>query len=235
MKARYSLLVVSAILLAATLVQAQAYTTLDVIGFLYESDNDPGVQGFPPSNAGDILAGVGFVDGFSMPMQYASSEYEYTWLVYGLVSQGSIDLGNGQIRMYYTGGNVDIYVDNFMDPGYTYPMYGVDPPDPMVIGDFTDGLLYLHGTFTSFVLTYDTVNHFGNYQGLITFELGPDVEDAGDGLANPDGVTFAGVIGSDLDPTVPDGYDLEADGHIYYDPTVPNEDTTWSGIKNLYR
>jgi hypothetical protein len=235
MKSRYSLLVLLVFMMIGSLAQAQSYTTLDVIGFMFESDNDPGVQGFPPSNVGDVLAGVGFVDGFSQTMEYSQADYEYTWYVSNLVSQGEIDLGNGQIRMYYTGGNVDVYIDNFMDAAYTYPMYGVDPPDAGVLGDFTDGLLYLHGTFTSFVLTYDTVNHFGNYQGLITFELGPLINGSEDGLEYPDGMTFAGVIGSDLDPTVPDGYDMEADGHIYFDPTIPNEDVTWSNVKNLYR
>lgn len=235
MRSHYRILIISVVLLLATgSVQAQ-FMSMDVLGFLYETDNTPGVQGFPPSNYGDVLAGLGFIDGFSMPMFFNPADYEYTWQIQGLVSQGEIDLGNGQIRMYYNGGTVDIFIDEFMGPGYTYPMYGIDPPDPAVISDFTDGTLYLHGTFTSFVLTYDTVNHFGNYQGLITFELGPDVINPGEYLANPDGMTLAGTIGLALDPTIPDGYDMETDGHMYFDPTIPNEDQTWGHIKNLYR
>ena len=235
MRQRNRLLIIPVALLLMTCAAQAQFMSMDVLGFLYESDNAPGVQGFPPSNPGDTLAGLGFIDGFSMPMQFDPADYEYTWCIQGLVSQGEIDMGNDQYRTYYNGGTVDIFIDAFMDPGYTYPMFGIDPPDPAVISDFTDGVLYLHGTFDSFVMTYDKVNHFGNYQGLITFELGPDVINPGEYLANPDGMTLAGTIGADLDPTIPDGYDLETDGHIYYDPTIPNEHRTWAGIKNLYR
>lgn len=222
------------LVLGAVTAQAQTYEVIDVIGYLYESDNDPAATGFPPSQAGDVLAGVGFVDNFGYTPYWDPIAYEYTWILDGLVSGGEVDLGNGLIRMFYSGGTLDFVAQNRAGPGYTMPFYGVNPPDPSAIGTFTDGDVYLHGVITQFVLTFDTLNHSGNYQGAIQFELGssfhPDLE-----LLFPDGMTIAGVVGAGADSTVPDGYDMEADGHVYHDPTIPNDDLTWSQVKNLYR
>ncbi|MBU1072904.1 hypothetical protein KKG45_06635, partial [bacterium] len=88
---------------------------------------------------------------------------------------------------------------------------------------------------SNFAVTYNTTNSSGNFQGMLVFELGTHFSELGQELQDPNAVTIAGLIGQDVDPTVPDGYDLEADGHIYYDGTIPNEDMTWSSLKNLYR
>jgi hypothetical protein len=42
-------------------------------------------------------------------------------------------------------------------------------------------------------------------------------------------------VGDAADQTVPEGYDLETDGHIYYDGTIPVNDTmTWGSVKSLF-
>ena len=222
------------LVLGAVTVQAQTFEVIDVIGYMYESDNDPGVAGFPPSNPGDVLAGVGFVDNFGYTPVWDPTMFEYTWAVDGLVSTGEVDLGNGLVRIFYTGGTIDIIAQNTSDIGYTMPFYGVNPPDAGANATFTDGNIYLTGTFTQFVMTYDTTNHSGNYQGAIQFELGPTFG-AEEELLYPDGMTIAGAVGSGADSTIPDGYDMEVDGHVYHDPTIPNEDRTMSQVKNLYR
>ena len=217
------------------LAQAQSFEVMNIIGYMYESDNTPGATGFPPSDPGDVLAGVGFVDNISHPLTWSTTDYEYTWVIDGLLSQGQIDLGGGVYRVYYTGGTVDIVADRYLDPGYTMPFYGVDPPDAGAISSFSDGDVYLSGVFTSFVMTFDTTNFSGNYQGGVTFTLGTNYGELDEVLLNPDGLAIAGLVGVGADSTIPEGYDFEADGSIYYDPTVPNEDATWSSLKNLYR
>ena len=42
------------VLLAGAGARAQTYAVMDMIGYLFESDNAPGEQGFPPSDAGDV-------------------------------------------------------------------------------------------------------------------------------------------------------------------------------------
>jgi hypothetical protein len=213
---------------------AQQYAILDMIGYLYESDNNAAVQGFPPSDPGDVLAGLGFIDGVNQPLTWSTDDYEYTWVLDGLVSTGAIDLGGGRFRVSYTGGTIDIVADEFMGAGYTHGDYGIDPPQAAAINTFSNGIVYLQGAFTYFVMTFDTNLHVGNFEGHIVFELGPYAGPFEE-LANPNGLTIAGVIDIVGDATIPDGYDLEADGHIYVDPTVPTETASWGGIKNLYR
>ena len=217
------------------LANAQSYEVMNTIGYMYESDNAPGVVGFPPSNPGDVLAGLGFVDNISHPLTWSTADFEYTWVIDGLVSQGAIDLGNGVFRVYYTGGTIEIIADEYLSAGYTMPFYGVDPPDGYAISTFSDGDIYLSGVFTQFVVTWDTTNSSGNYQGAVTFTLGTNYGELGDYLANPDGMTIAGLVGAQVGTTGPEGYGFEADGSIYCGPTIPNEDRTFSDLKNLYR
>ncbi|MBU1074001.1 hypothetical protein KKG45_12210, partial [bacterium] len=126
------MLVLLAVFCGAGVAHAQS-DVMDIIGYLYESDNTPGVQGFPPSNAGDVLAGVGYADNISAPLTWSLVDYEYTFVLSGLTSLGQQDLGGGVYRMFYAGGTIDIVAQAYADAGYTMPFYGVDPPDPMVI------------------------------------------------------------------------------------------------------
>lgn len=229
---RLTLLMIMLVLGAGAL-QAQTYEVIDIIGYLYESDNAPGVQGFPPSDPGDVLAGLGFVDGFSYTPYFAPADYEYTWVLDGLVSGGAVDQGGGVMQVVYTGGTLDLIADPFLGGGYTAAFYGIDPPQPGAIASFSDGEVYLNGTIVNFVMTYNTTNGSGNYQGSVIFALGPNVGSEDEELAYPLGLTIAGVVG--MDSTIPEGYDLEADGHIYHDPTIPNEDATFSDVKRLFR
>ncbi|MDO9695634.1 MAG: hypothetical protein Q7W56_13010 [Candidatus Latescibacteria bacterium] len=206
---------------------------MDTIGYLFESNNDPSVVGFPPSDAGDVLAGVGFVDNISAPLTWSTADYEYTWVIGDLVSGGAADLGNGSFRIYYTGGTIDIYAQAFLSGGYSIPDYGVAPPDPLALATFSDGDVYLHGVFTNFSLTYNPTTGIGSYVGTLTFELGTHFTELGQELQNPNGLTLAGTVLNDA--TIPEGYDMETDGHIYYDGTIPTESKSWGEVKNLYR
>ncbi|MCB1185346.1 hypothetical protein KDM41_18150, partial [bacterium] len=118
------------LVLGAGFAHAQTYETLNIIGYLYESVNAPGTPGFPPSDAGDVLAGLGFVDGFSYSPFFPTADYEYTWVLSGLVSGGAVDQGGGMIQISYTGGTLDLIADEIAAGGYTPAFYGVNPPEP---------------------------------------------------------------------------------------------------------
>lgn len=217
--------------LAAGGASAQGLTILNYDGFLYESVNAPGVPGFLPSDPGDVLAGVGLISSVDPPLSWSTTDYQYSWVLGGLVSTGQFDLGGGQYIITYTGGTLDIYAQAYAGGGYTTPDYGSDPPNATAPSTFSDGNLYLHGEFTSFMVIYDSVLHTGSYEGTLNFMLGSNLGE----LENPEGYTFAGLVDPTGAITIPTGYDLEAVGHVNFDPTVPVEESTWGGVKNLYR
>ena len=209
---------------------------LDTIGFMFESDNTPGVQGFPPSVAGDVLAGVGFIDGVSDPTLWGVdfATYEYTWVISNLVASTPINIGGGSVRIFYTGGTLDVIADELLLPGDTMPDYGTDPPLNGPIG-FGDGHVYLHGVFTNFAMDYNADSMTGSFQGQLQFELGGHFQPFGyEQLEHPEGYTLAGVVGP-ATTIIPEGYDLEADGHIWFNPAIPDADSSWGSVKNLYR
>jgi hypothetical protein len=68
----------------------------------------------------------------------------------------------------------------------------------------------LLGSFTQFVMYYNTVTQSGAFQGLVNFTNGPELVN----LADPNGIVFSGTVGPVIDPNIPDGYSLEAVGRI---------------------
>lgn len=232
---RTILIVYSIILIATVAIAQDEFTVLDIIGFVYESDNSPDTTGFEESNPGDILAGFGFVDNTSDPIEWSTEEYCYTWYMSELVSTGAVNVGGNIDRIVYSGGTINIIADAYTNPSYSDPLFGTDPPQNQFLDTFTDGQILLNGTFDSFALTYDNILGVGNYQGMITFELGPWFQNQGYELEDPTGFTIAGVVNIDNDSTVPHGFDLSTDGHVYYMSTISNNDVSWGSIKNLFR
>lgn len=226
---RFTLLICGLFLAGA--VQAQTTTMLDVTGFLYEEDNTPGEVGFLPSNPGDVLAGIGFIEGLGPEIDWDPSLVELTWVFYDLVSTGEMDLGNGMFYTAYLGGSLDIVADAYAGGGYTAGDYSVEPPNATAPATFADGEVYLHGDFTNFFVVFDPVQHSGYFEGYLTFTGGTEFNEL---APNPHGYTFAGNV-DPMGAPVPDGYDLEAVGHITFDPEVPTTESTWGQVKNLYR
>lgn len=208
---------------------AQTNTILNFTGFMYESDNAVGVQGFPPSNPGDLLALVGFIESVGPELDWNPAQVQLTIYLEGLSSTGMWDIGTGMYYIVYSGGTMDIVADPFI--GGTVPLYGYDPPNATAPATFTDGEVYLHGEFSSFYMTYHPSLHVGSFEGYLTWTGGTQLA----ALFDPAiGYTVAGTVDPYAAP-VPDGYDLEADGLVSFDPAIEVEEDTWGHLKSLYR
>ncbi|MHB8078026.1 MAG: hypothetical protein ACYDIE_02050 [Candidatus Krumholzibacteriia bacterium] len=225
------LVLCAGLVLLASSALAEGLTILNFDGFLYESDNAAGVVGFPPSDPGDVLAGVGLIAGIDPPLSWSTTDYLYSWAIEGLVSTGAYDMGGGESLIVYNGGTLEIVAQAYAGPGYTVPDYGVEPPNSTAPATFIDGNPYLHGVFTSFYMVYNTTTHTGHYEGTLNFTLGSNLGE----LVNPYGYTLAGTVDPVGAITIPTGYDLEAVGHVDFDSTIPVSNSTWGDVKNLYR
>lgn len=203
-------------------VGATAQTIITYDGNVWETG------GFPPSNAGDLLSGVGFISDVFPPLTWDLSLYEYTWYVQGLVSLGE-SVNGSEVTVVYANGEFQIYVDDYAPIG-TAGTYGIDPPNltaPAWFVDATADPNYLHGDFTGFQAIFNTASNTGTWEGTLFFDSGTFVNNVG----TQDGYTFAATIGP---PFPPEGYDTQGAGNIFLTPNAV-ESSTWGKIKGLYR
>jgi hypothetical protein len=169
-------------------------------GYMYETG------GFPSSAVGDALEGVGVVTAVSPPINCDLNLYELTWSIRDLLSQGEFSPDGGRtIIVSYSGGTIHINSDPLKNHDF-----GINPPNATAPVTFEDGDQFLVGSFTQFVMFYDTQFQVGSFQGLVDFTTGTNLAD----LGNPNGMIFAGTIGPGLDPNIPQGYSLEVVGRI---------------------
>lgn len=213
--------VVAALLMAGG---AQADVALiDYQGYSYESG------GFPPSNPGDLLMILGIVDNLDPRFGVNLLLTEVTVVASGLVSAGQVDMGGGYLSVAYNGGSLNLYDDPSMDHDY-----GINPPNGTAPSSFSNGTLFLSGTFENFFLFFDTTTGTGAYEGYLTFT-------SGSGLAalnqiNAPGYTFGGVLTSAAaGGNVPTGYDLQVDGVIQVGPFVAVQPMSWGAVKEMFR
>ena len=221
MKIRLLLVAALAVVMAGS---AQAQNALiDYQGYAWENG------GVPPSSPGDVLSIVGVVDNLDPRFGINLLVDEVTLSVANLVSTGQVDIGGGILSIAYVGGSIDLYQDPSQDHDY-----GTNPPNATAPSTFTNGTLFLGGTFTSFFLFFDPGTGSGAYEGNVVFN-------AGSGLAalnqlNANGYTFGGVLNTNASGgNVPQGYDLQADGTIEVEVRVGVEQKSWSTIKDMYR
>jgi hypothetical protein len=173
---------------------------LNNFGYVYETG------GFPASAAGDVLTGLGVVTSASPAISCDVGVNELTWVMKDLVSDGYISPDGGRtIIVSYTGGTIGLNCDLQNDHDW-----GVSPPNATAPSTFDDGSQLLIGSFTQFVMIYDTVLQYGAFQGLVNFTSGTELVN----LPSPNGLIFAGTIGPAIDPNIPGGYSLEAVGQI---------------------
>ena len=218
---RMYFVVLAALLMAGS---AQADVALiDYQGYSYETG------GFPPSAAGDALTIVGIVDDLDTRFGVDLQTTEITVVASGLVSDGQVDIGGGIWSIVYTGGALNLYEDPTPDHDY-----GVNPPNGTAPSTFSNGTLFLGGTFDSFLLYFDTATGTGGYEGYLTFALGSGL--AALSQISALGYTFGGVLTSAAaGGNVPTGYDLQVDGVLQVGPFVAVQPMSWGAVKEMFR
>jgi len=214
-------LLVVAVLGMATVAHA-GVNIIDYQGYAWETG------GFTPSNPNDNLYMVGVTDNVDAIFGVNLGSEELTIHVADLISTGQVNLGGGVLAISYVGGTLEVWEDPAMNHDY-----GINPPNGTAPSTFVDGTLLLGGIFTSFVLYYDTVNGVGSYEGNVAWTAGSALGMI-NGIQN-DGFTFGGVLNNTAAVgSIPEGYDLQADGVIEINVIVGVESKTWSGVKGLY-
>ena len=196
---------------------------IDYQGYTYETG------GFQPSDAGDVLSILGIVDALDARFLIDLSMDEVTLYVTSLVSTGQVDIGGGILSIAYTGGTIDLYQDPSRDHDF-----GINPPNPPATPNtFTNGSLFLGGTLSDFFLFFDPSTGSGAYEANANFTSGSGLATLGqmDAL----GYTFGGVLDRSTGATIPQGYDLQADGVIQVQVRVSVEPRSWGAVKDLYR
>ncbi len=206
------------LLLAFSSIPAKAVETI-----LFTAGNAWETGGLPTSEPGDELQAVGLLTDIRLPLVWNTASYSYTWYLRGLLSTGETLNGTTHIATY-SGGTITFYVDS--KP--SNHDYGVNPPNATSPSTFTDGIsTYLEGSFEEFTLTLNEATSQGAFTGTITF-TGGDVFGL---LTSPTGWTF----GSNLSGFSPEGYDLEVNGEVFLQGPSSVDETSWGGIKGLYR
>lgn len=196
---------------------------IDYQGYSWETGT------FPPSNPSDNLSVVGVVDALDARFGINLLLDEVTLYVSGLTSTGQVDIGGGVLAISYVGGTIALYQDPSKDHDY-----GVNPPNGTVPSTFTNGSLFLGGTFSRFFLYFDPSTGSGAYEGDVSFTSGSGLTTLNQ--LNADGYTFGGVLDSNASGgNVVQGYDLQIDGTIEVEVQIGVEQKTWSTIKDMYR
>jgi len=208
----------------------QSGMTIDFSGFLYEPCRSVGGDGFPPSNPGDVLVGISRNINIDPLWGWDTSQVELTWFITSLISDGEIDIGYGTFYTTFSGGEVYIFADAYADPSFTKADYGTNPPNSTAPSTFIDGEMYLGGIIESFYMVYYPTLHVGNFEGVFNWAGGSQYP----GLFNTYASMFAGTVDPIAAP-VPNGYDLETDGHIMHYGFPKKLTSTWGQVKALYR
>jgi len=185
---------------------------------------------------GGMLFGLGFVPWIAPPLIVDLDNYQYTWVMEGLVLDDSYVEG-GIEYYFYSGGTLKIYEDTVQPWNAVYSDANCQAPDWVgYISDastFQDGEMILMGEFLSLTRTFYTDYGFGDYDGELDLVGGTQLSEIPVEYQN--GWTFGGTTDQPW-ACVPEDYEHRWDGQLFltYDPTT-TEASTWSGIKSFYR
>lgn len=210
---------VGAILALALPLTASAVNVADYIGYAWEDG------GFPTSDPGDVLEGVGIVNWIDPITGIDLSSTEVSWHIYDLVSGGEFVDGNGTTIVSYTGGMLDLYVDPSPDADW-----GTFPPNLTAPASFIDGGLLFSGSFSSFTL-FVASDGSGAYEGYLDGVAGTLLG----GPCSDCAYTWGGAFTPDAGAQIPDGYDLQIDGQLDVDSAVSTTQSSWGAVKSLYQ
>lgn len=192
---------------------------IDYLGYGWETG------GYPPSDPDDVLEFTCVADFIDPAFEIDLSGLELTFHIHGLVSTGEVDLGGGNTMVSFTGGQLDIYMDNNMDADW-----GTFPPNTVSPATFTNGILFFSGPFTSYNMYIGSTGS-GSYEGTLDGVAGWVLNN----ICSDCAYTWGGVFDGSTGAQIPDGYDLQMDGVFEIDGSVAGETQTWSDVKALYR
>ncbi len=199
-------------------VAAGEIALMDYSGFAWED------SGVPTSNPGDILAITAVALSYDAAFGVDPGSQEVTIHIYDLVSTGEVPIGTDTF-IGYTGGRIEIYEDAILDHNW-----GVFPPNVQQ-STFTNGALLFEGDFTEFIL-HLTAAGTGIYEGTID-GVGGTAAAICDGLSDC-AYTFGGAFNRDVGAQIPDGYDLQIQGTLEVDASVPTRPTSFGSVKSLF-
>jgi hypothetical protein len=185
---------------------------------------------------GTELKAVGIISGFDVPfgdLNAGDPTREYTFVLYGLISQGTTSTGPPATTFYsttFTGGTIEIYEDLSPESSFT-----PNPPNTAVPSSFSDGTLILSGSFTSFLTQTNNFTAFqvGNAEGNINWTGGTLLA-----RTNRNGEPCPGLLTGGM-TWRPDvliaGYLFRHDGKIDLNCPTAAQSSTWGRLKSLYR
>jgi hypothetical protein len=218
-------LAIGAVLAVVPAVRAQSLL-FDYVGFDYEFPNpNPTVFGEP----GSSYVGLGTVPGVFAPLVSNPAVNEYTYVMQGLTSISSTNIGGNFWKIDYGPGTITIYEDPIS--GGTTADYGVDPPSATAPSTFTDGTPILIGTLTNFQFVVDQSNGTGSFDGVFTVTGGTQLGNFP--LNQRAGWTFSGSTGNALN--IPHGYAHQCDGQTFLNNPVGVKKVSWGHLKAGYR
>lgn len=191
---------------------------MDYSGFAWEDG------GVPTSNPGDVLAITAVALSYDAAFGVDPGSQEVTIYIYDLTSTGEVPIGSDTF-IGYTGGHIEVYEDAILDHDW-----GVAPPNVQQ-STFTNGALLFEGDFTDFVLVLDVAGT-GVYEGTID-GVGGTAAAICDGLSDC-AYTFGGAFNRDVGAQIPDGYDLQIQGTLEVDASVPTRPTSFGSVKSLF-
>ena len=185
---------------------------------------------------GTELKAVGIVSAFDAPfgdLNAGDPTREYTFVVYGLISQGTVPTGPPATTFYtthFTGGTIEVYED--LSPESSF---APNPPNAAVPSTFTDGTLILSGSFTGFVTQTNNFTAFnvGNAEGNISWTGGTLLSRTIQNGEPCPGLLTGGMTWRP-DVLIP-GYLYRHDGKIDLNCPTPTTPSTWGRVKSLYR
>ena len=187
--------------------------------------------GATPTNlpSGGEFKMVGIVSAFDAPfgdLNAGDPTREYTFVLYGLISQGTVAIGPPATTIYethFTGGTFELYEDLTPESAFA--------PFPPTEANFTDGTLLLSGSFTNFYVQSNNFSAFqtGNIEGALNWTGGSLVNR----LQSCSGL-FTGGMTWRPSVVIP-GYLFRHDGKMDAQCPTPTNGATWGRIKSLYR
>jgi hypothetical protein len=201
--------------------------------FAYETNYTPATFN---SAAGSQLTVVGIIDVFYAPLTFLTPgdpTKEYTFVLSGLVSNGTTSAVNGPTTIWttdYAGGTFAIYEGSPENA----PLAGAmpaNPPNATVPANFADGTAILTGVLCGFQTQISKTSTFpanGSFRSNYHFDGGTLFANVGDAEALLSGLW-------NVSSTLPAGYSAHPNGKFDSPPSTASKNSTWGTIKTLYR